>query len=90
MTREDRLAKTIRPRLDSQWRGRAAGLSQCQLVGRSGQEQTFTLKHLPLLEAELERLKPRLVVLDPIQSFFGDCDMTAPTRRGPCSMPSPP
>ena len=31
-----------------------------------GKEQSFTLKHLPLLEAELERLRLRLVVLDPI------------------------
>jgi hypothetical protein len=75
MTREDSLAKTIRPRLDAS----GADVSRIHVsatwLDAQGKEQAFTLKHLPLLEAELQRLKPRLVVLDPIQSFFGDIDM---------------
>ena len=46
-------------------------------------EQAFTLKHLPLLDAKMQELKPRLVVLDPIQSFFGDVDMHRANQTRP-------
>ena len=75
MTREDSLAKTIRPRLDTSGADVSRIHVSANWLDAEGKEQAFTLKHLPLLEAELQRLQPRLVVLDPIQSFFGDIDM---------------
>ena len=75
MTREDSLAKTIRPRLDASGADVSRVHISANWLDAEGKEQAFTLKHLPLLEAELQRLQPRLVVLDPIQSFFGDIDM---------------
>jgi len=41
------------------------------------------MKHLPLLEDELQRLQPKLVVLDPIQSFFGDIDIHRANQTRP-------
>jgi hypothetical protein len=83
MTREDSLAKTIRPRLDASGADVHRVYVSAHWLDAQGKEQAFTLKHLPLLEAELSRLSPRLVVLDPIQSFFGDVDMHRANQTRP-------
>ena len=83
MTREDSLSKTIRPRLDASGADVRRVFISANWLDEGGKEQAFTLKHLPLLEAELQRLSPRLVVLDPIQSFFGDADMHRANQTRP-------
>ena len=83
MTREDSLAQTIRPRLDASKADVNRVFLSANWLDAEGKEQAFTLKHLPLLEAELARLAPRLVVLDPIQSFFGDADMHRANQTRP-------
>ena len=67
LTREDSLSMTIRPRLDASGADVHRVFISATWLDAEGKEQSFTLKHLPLLEAELERLRLRLVVLDPIQ-----------------------
>ena len=83
MTREDSLSMTIRPRLDASDADVRRVFVSANWLDAEGKEQTFTLKHLPLLEAELQRLHPRLVLLDPIQSFFGDADMHRANQTRP-------
>jgi hypothetical protein len=83
LTREDSLSRTIRPRLDASGADVSRVFLSASWLDADDKEQVFTLKHLPLLAAELERLHPRLVVLDPIQSFFGDIDMHRANQTRP-------
>ena len=83
LTREDSLSRTIRPRLDASGADVRLVHISASWLDAEDKEQAFTLKHLPLLDAKMQELKPRLVVLDPIQSFFGDVDMHRANQTRP-------
>ena len=87
LTAEDGLGNTLRPRLDK------AG-ADCRLVhaitGIKGQagiplpERQITLRDIPELEAEVERIRPALVVVDPLQAYIGaDVDLSKSNETRP-------
>ncbi len=52
-------------------------------------ERDWNLDQLDHLEAKILRYKPRLAILDPIQSYFpGAGAYSGPTARRICSMPA--
>lgn len=61
---EDSLSVTVRPRLD------AAG-ADCTKVAVVDQALTFDEKGARLLSAAVEKVEPKLIIVDPIQSFLG-------------------
>ena len=83
LSAEDGLADTIGPRLD------AAGADSRKvhvLTGWLGEEdevRAFTLQHMDVLEEALRQTRPRLVIIDPIQSVIGQVDMSRANRPGP-------
>lgn len=71
---EDSLAATIRPRLDRC----GADLRKVHVLtgfveqeGSEEEPQHFTLAHMPVLRAALEKTRPLFVVIDPIQAYIG-------------------
>ena len=68
---EDDLGDTFKKRL------RLAGADMTKIkvvndiINAHGRQQHFTLEHLPLLEAEVERYHPRLVYVDSLQAILG-------------------
>lgn len=79
MTREDGLADTIAPRLKALGANleRFHALRGWTAEGPNGiASGTVSLQDLDVLRAALVKLKPALVVIDPVQSFLGaDVDM---------------
>ena len=75
LSTEDSLAHTLKPRLE------AAGADCSKIhvltgwVDGGGHERAFTLEHLPLLETEIQRYQPRLVVIDPVTAYMGKVDI---------------
>jgi archaellum biogenesis ATPase FlaH len=75
LSTEDSLAHTLKPRLE------AAGADCSKIhvitgwIDEQGQERAFTLQHLPILEAAIQRYQPRLVVIDPITAYMGKVDI---------------
>jgi hypothetical protein len=77
LSAEDGLADTLRPRLDSAGADvnrvhvltgkdvRSPGADEPQVVG-------ITLKDIPVLEEALRRVKPRLLIVDPLQAYLGE------------------
>ncbi len=72
MTQEDGLADTLVPRLDLM--GADRNQIHCLTGWRtaeSEEEQNFTLADINVLRASLEKVKPVLVVIDPLQAYLG-------------------
>ena len=71
LSTEDGLEDTLKPRLDDA----GADCSKIKVltgwVDANGEEHVFTFEHLPVLERTLETYQPRLVIIDPIQSYLG-------------------
>lgn len=76
MTAEDGLADTVVPRLEKMGADRSK--VYCLTGWREnekGEEKTFTLRDIEALREALERVKPALVVIDPLQGYLGPVDM---------------
>ena len=73
MTAEDGLADTLAPRLDKM--GADRNKIYCLTGWRSNEDQefeeAFTLADVEVLRAALEKVKPVLVVIDPLQAYLG-------------------
>lgn len=70
LTAEDGVADTIRPRLDKL----GADVSRLYVVTgtqQGGNQAGFTFDDLPLLESYMVQIQPVLVVVDPLQAYFG-------------------
>ncbi|MCR5305631.1 MAG: AAA family ATPase [Oscillospiraceae bacterium] len=66
---EDGIADTLRPRLD------AAGADTAKIMHLNEQKETLSILDVRLYKT-IQRVKPALVVLDPLQAYFGsDVDM---------------
>jgi hypothetical protein len=83
MTREDSISRTLRPRLDDCGADVTRIHHGVNWPDAEGREQPFTLQHLPQLDVTLQELHPRLVILDPIQSFFGDININQANQTRP-------
>lgn len=74
ITCEDDPADTIRPRLDAA----GADVSKIHILtavcNADGKEKTFTLGNVPALEETIIRLRPSLIVIDPISAYMGGSD----------------
>ena len=72
LSTEDGLADTLKPRLEE------AGADSSKIkvltgwVDANGEEHVFTFAHMPVLEHTLQEYQPRLVIIDPIQSYLGN------------------
>jgi hypothetical protein len=75
LSTEDSLAHTVKPRLLSAQADCSRVFVLTGWVDAAGHEQAFTLQHMPILTAELDRRQPRLVVIDPIQAYIGKIDI---------------
>jgi hypothetical protein len=74
LSAEDGLADTIRPRIDRPG-GDAARVDVLVAVGLAGQQRTPCLaSDLPQLEHALDRLRPDVVVIDPLSAYLGRTD----------------
>jgi hypothetical protein len=75
MSAEDGLADTLRPRLDAAGADvtRVHALTGWRLTDEQGKavEGAVTLGDVPVLEQALTQVKPKLVVIDPLQAFMG-------------------
>lgn len=71
LSAEDGAADTIRPRLDRL----SADVSKVYVVTGTQQgtdsQGVFTFEDLPLLEDTMQQIRPKLVVVDPIQAYLG-------------------
>jgi AAA domain len=71
LSTEDGLADTLKPRLE------AAGADCTKIHVLTGwkdldeQDRTFTLDDLPILEEAVRQVRPRLIIIDPIQAYLG-------------------
>jgi hypothetical protein len=75
LSTEDSLPHTLRPRLDKA----GADASKIKVltgwIDAQATERAFTLQHLDVLEAEIHRYQPRLVLIDPITAYMGTIDI---------------
>ena len=71
LSTEDGLADTLKPRLDEAGADSSKIKVLTSWVDRHGEEHVFTFQHMPILERTLEAYQPRLVIIDPIQSYLG-------------------
>lgn len=76
LSAEDSLADTLRPRLDAADADvtRVFALTGWKCADpRTGKEETrtITLADLPVIEEALERVRPALFIVDPIQAYLG-------------------
>jgi len=76
MSAEDGLADTLRPRLDAveaDVRNIYAITGQCYVDEETGEEKQIgiTLQDINALRQAMKRLKPQLVVVDPLQAYMG-------------------
>ena len=71
MTAEDGLGDTLRPRLDLA----EADLDRVNVLdgirGEDGKRTEVTLADLDILETSLDQIRPKLVIVDPIQGYLG-------------------
>ena len=71
---EDSLTATIIPRLISSGadRSKIHAVTGWRTPGTPpGEQEIFTFDQLPMLDAAIERIRPRLVIVDPIQAYMG-------------------
>ena len=70
-TAEDGLGDTMRPRLEAM----GADLLRIVMLDgiriENGEVTSFTLADIPVLDEALAKVKPRLLVIDPIQAYLG-------------------
>ena len=75
MTAEDGLADTLRPRLDAVGADskRVMALEGWQATDESGKMTSgaITLKDILLLEEAIQNVRPKLVIIDPLQAYLG-------------------
>lgn len=74
MSAEDGLADTLRPRLDAAGAdvNRVHALTGWRLDDGNGiTEGAVSLGDIPILEQALTRVKPRLIIIDPLQAYLG-------------------
>ncbi|MHC4663545.1 MAG: AAA family ATPase [Planctomycetota bacterium] len=71
LTAEDGLGDTLRPRLEAA----GADLMRVHSVRGGVESEPFTLADMDRLRALLERIRPKLVILDPITAYIGHIDM---------------
>jgi DNA repair protein RadA/Sms len=75
LSTEDSLPHTLRPRLDKA----GADASKIKVltgwVDEQAKERAFTLQYLDVLEEEIHRYQPRLVIIDPITAYMGKIDI---------------
>ncbi len=74
MSAEDGLADTLRPRLDAADAdvSRVHALTGWRLDdGNEGVEGAVSLGDIPILEQALSAVKPKLIIIDPLQAYLG-------------------
>ena len=75
MSAEDGLADTLRPRLDAADAdvSRVHALTGWRMTDDSGKEinGAVTLGDVPVLEQALEAVRPKLIIVDPLQAYLG-------------------
>src|SRR5262249_47771874 len=86
LSAEDALAHTVRPRLDAMEADPARIHILQGWIGPEDEVHTFTLQHMEPLVNAIEQVRPRLVVIDPIQAYLGHIDMNKANQTRPLMM----
>ncbi|HHW61274.1 MAG TPA: AAA family ATPase [Syntrophomonadaceae bacterium] len=88
MSAEDGLSDTLAPRLERMGADRSK--IYCMTGWRKSedqeQEQAFTLADISVLRIALEKVKPIMVVIDPLQAYIGDIDLHRANETRPVMM----
>ena len=71
LTAEDGLGDTLRPRLDRAGADVSRVYALTAKVDEEGKHEAVTLRDIEVLDAAIKRLKPALVVIDPLQAYLG-------------------
>jgi hypothetical protein len=72
---EDSLEYTIRDRLDRADADVSRIHALTGFIGKEDEERAFTLQHMDVLRQAMEKHRPALVVIDPLQAYLGAIDM---------------
>jgi DNA repair protein RadA/Sms len=83
LCREDGIEDTIKPRLDQAVADIEMIYHMNTYLDEAGGEQYFDFQHLEALEDALREYQPKLVIIDPIQSFVGKVNINQSNETRP-------